>query len=80
VGVLVVPSIIVYALEREAKRAWLARQRLSLARPPAQRVLYLGLLFVGCVLSGYAVDLVHFLGLAPTAASIDAAMADKVQV
>jgi hypothetical protein len=26
------------------------------------------------------VDLVHFLGLAPTAASIEAAMADKLQL
>jgi hypothetical protein len=39
-----------------------------------QKSLYLTLAFAGCLLSGYLVDLVHFIGWAPTEASIQAAV------
>ncbi len=63
VSILVLPLLVVYALEREAKRAWLARQQRGCPSARVQWPLYLGLLFAGCLASDLAVDAV--LALAP---------------
>jgi hypothetical protein len=61
VGILLLPLVVVYALEREAKRAWLALQRPGCPSTGVQWPLYLGLLFAGCLASDLAVDAVLLL-------------------